>query len=374
MKHNWEYKRLKDLCKELFAGSDVPADNSKYFHDEYKYPIFTNGVEKEGLYGYCKTPRVTNDAITLSGRGTIGATFIRKSPFTPAIRLITIVPKESINVNFLNHFLRSRKFQSNGGTIPQLTVPMVKDLATPIPSSKEQARIVEELDAINGLIEKNREVLRNLDALAQSLFYHTFGDPISNPKGWQQKTLKDISLVKIGPFGSLLHKEDYISGGTPLINPIHMKNGYVKVDNDFTIDDAKKCLLSNYLLKTNDIVFGRRGDIGRCALITSKEDGYLCGTGSLFVRFSIDISPIFALWCFMQPGFTKYLTEKAKGATMLNINCGIVESVPLIVPPLALQEDFAAKIEAIEAQKAKVETAIAQLQTLLDSRMDYWFN
>lgn len=242
------------------------------------------------------------------------------------------------------------------------------------PSISLQKKIVAELDQINDLIAKNRELLSQLDSLAQSLFYDTFGNPISNNKGFNQKSLKEISVVKIGPFGSLLHKEDYISNGTPLVNPIHMQNGYVKIDNNFTIDDDKKQVLSNYLLKTNDIVFGRRGDIGRCALITSDEDGYLCGTGSLFVRFSIPINSLFALWCFKQPSITKLLIEKAKGATMLNINCGIVESIPLILPPLSLQEDFAAKVEAIEAQKAKVEAEIAELQTLLEARMDYWFN
>ncbi len=76
----------------------------------------------------------------------------------------------------------------------------------------------------------------------------------------------------------------------------------------------------------------------------------------------------------MQPSVKKFLIDKAKGATMLNINCGIVESIPLILPPLELQEKFAERIEQIEAQKKVVESTIAELQTLLDSRMDYWFN
>lgn len=248
--------------------------------------------------------------------------------------------------------------------------------ATPFsfPSLADQKQAIAELNKINETIEDCRELLRNLDALAQSLFYDFFGDPVTNPKGFIQNKLKEVAIVKIGPFGSLLHKEDYINGGTPLVNPVHMLNGYVKIDKDFSIDDDKKELLSSYLLRTNDIVFGRRGDIGRCALITAEEDGFLCGTGSLFVRFYTQINSLFALWCFMQPSVKKFLIDKAKGATMLNINCGIVESIPLILPPLELQEKFAERIEQIEAQKKVVESTIAELQTLLDSRMDYWFN
>lgn len=287
-----------------------------------------------------------------------------------------ILAKEGVTNTYLCYLLQSLNLSKyvNGAAIPHIYFKDYKKEIVPVPPMEVQQQIVAELDKINELIEDCRELLRDLDALAQSLFYDYFGDPVTNPKGWERRLLKNVSIIKIGPFGSLLHKEDYISGGTPLINPVHMQNGYVKADNDFTIDDGKKESLSNYLLKTNDIVFGRRGDIGRCALITENEDGFLCGTGSLFVRFSISINSLFALWCLKQEEITKFLIEKAKGATMLNINCGIVESIPLILPPLPLQEKFAERIEQIEAQKKAVEETIAELQTLLDSRMDYWFN
>ena len=109
-----------------------------------------------------------------------------------------------------------------------------------------------------------------------------FGDPVSNPYGYDKVTLSDLADIKIGPFGSLLHKEDYIDGGHPLLNPSHIVDGKVSPDDKLTISDEKYEELSAYQLKTGDVVMGRRGEMGRCAVV--PEDGFLCGTGSMFIR------------------------------------------------------------------------------------------
>ena len=244
-----------------------------------------------------------------------------------------------------------------------LTMPI------PVPSLEEQEKIVSELDLLSGVIEKQKAQLEELDKLAQSIFYDMFGE-----KDWEKKKIKEIATVKIGPFGSSLHQHDYISGGTPLVNPTHMVNGKIVVDNNFTIDEDKKTELSAYLLKENDVVFGRRGDIGRCALVTKEEDGYLCGTGSLFVRFNIEIAPIYSLIQLSSNATRQYLIDNARGATMLNLNSNVIEGITIPLPPLSLQQEFAAKVEAIESMKAKVRQSLAETETLFNSRMDYYFN
>ena len=239
----------------------------------------------------------------------------------------------------------------------------------PVPPLAVQHQIVAELDLLSGSIEKQKAQLEELDKLSQSIFYDMF-----EGKEWDKKLIRNIAIVKIGPFGSALHKHDYISGGTPLVNPIHMVNGKIIADNEFTIDDNKKRELSAYLLKENDIVFGRRGDIGRCALVTKKEDGYICGTGSLFVRFNIEINPIYSLLQLSSNETKHYLMDNARGATMLNLNSGVVEGITIPLPPLSLQQEFAAKVEAIESMKAKVRQSLKEAETLFNSRMDYYFN
>ena len=267
-------------------------------------------------------------------------------------------------------FFQYNMLHSKGAKMPRGNKVDILKYIVPIPSLSEQQHIVEELDLLCSIIEKKKVQLNELDNLAQSLFYEMFGDNAD----CSTKKIKDIAIVKIGPFGSSLHKSDYVSGGTPLINPIHMSEGKILPDENFTITNEKKKELETYLLQTNDIIFGRRGDIGRCALVTRKENGYLCGTGSLFVRFQVNINPIYCI-NYLSTRFVKdYLVQNAKGATMLNLNSKIIENVPMLFPSLDLQNQFASKIEAIEHQKELIKQSIKEVETLFNSRMDYYFN
>ena len=261
----------------------------------------------------------------------------------------------------------------NGVNINNLKWSDLSNYSIPVPPLVTQSRIVSELDLLQSIIDKQQAQLKELDILAQSIFYDMFGDPVENEKGWEVKTIKEIASVKIGPFGSLLHTSDYITGGVPLVNPIHMRNGRIIPDESFTISEEKRNEMQPYLLKKGDVVFARRGEIGRCAIVSDKEDGYLCGTGSLFVRFKETISEMFVLYWTKSNSFVKDLVSKAKGATMLNINCNIVENLRLPIPPLSLQQSFANQIEAIEKQKAAISQSLAETQKLLDYTMDKYF-
>ena len=263
---------------------------------------------------------------------------------------------------------------SKGVTIKHLVKSSLLSIELPVPPLSTQLSIVSELDKINELIRLKKEQLKDYDNLAQSIFYKMFGDPVVNEKGWEVKKLGEVSMIKTGPFGSMLHKEDYITGGIPLINPMHIQNFKAVPDKDFTISKEKAAELCNYQLKINDVIFARRGDIGRCAVISDKEAGCLCGTGSLFVRFERKLSSVYTMYVVRTTSFIKELVSKAKGATMLNLNSSTMENLRFPIPPLPLQQLFAQRIELIEKQKAEIQTTITDLETLLASRMQYWFD
>ncbi len=261
-----------------------------------------------------------------------------------------------------------------GVTIKHLVKSSLMSIPIPVAPIENQLSIVAELDKINELMSLKKAQLSDLDILAQSIFYDMFGDPIENEKGWEVKKLGEMSSVKTGPFGSMLHKEDYISNGIPLVNPIHIKDYRVIADMDFTISDEKARELNAYILRKNDVIFARRGDIGRCAVISDKENGYLCGTGSLFVRFEQKVIPQYIMYIIRSSSFIKELISKAKGATMLNLNSTTIAALGIPLPPLSLQQEFAKRIELIEQQKAQISSTIKDLETLLASRMQYWFD
>ena len=244
-----------------------------------------------------------------------------------------------------------------------------KKLQIPLPPLDEQKRIAGILDAADALRAKRREALAQLDTLLQSTFLDMFGDPVTNPMGWEVRELKETkSRVQIGPFGSLLHKEDYIVGGVPLVNPMHIVSGQIHVGNEQTVSEQKAATLSNYRLQTGDVVMGRRGEMGRCAIVSDTEAGMLCGTGSLFLRPHPDeLSSLFLARTFSSESMKRLLEGLSQGVTMPNLNRTMIEGLKVGLPPLDLQHRFAAIVESVEQQKARQRAHLAELDTLFAS-------
>ena len=398
MKESWEMKKLGEVCdvlNGLWIGKKEPFVNicvirNTNFTKDCKLNLDNVAyIDAEAKQFATRKLKVGDIIIEKSGgseKQPVGRVVLFNvesgdysfSNFTSTLR---IKPNTELNPCYLHkclyaYYLRGETFklQSKTTGLHNLDMKGYLRLPIPIPSLAEQEKIVAELDCLSGIIEKKKQQLKEYDALAQSIFYEMFGDPVENEKGWEEKKIKDISVVKIGPFGSLLHTSDYVSGGTPLVNPVHMQNEIICPDNDFTVSEEKISELQNYILHEGDIIFARRGDIGRCALVRDIDDGFLCGTGSLFVRMTKPVNTIFFVKMMRSTTIIKHLNSLAKGATMLNINCKIIEDFPIILPPLSLQQKFASKIEAIEKQKALIKKSIEEVETLFNSRMDLYFN
>lgn len=144
--------------------------------------------------------------------------------------------------------------------------------------------------------------------------------------------------LKIGPFGSLLHKEDYIEGGHPLVNPSHIVDGRITIDPKLTVSDEKYEELSAYQLKVGDVVMGRRGEMGRCAVV--EEEGLLCGTGSLLIRPKGKVTADYIQKIISYPTFKKTIEDMAVGQTMPNLNVPIVSGFRIISPPIEVQNSY----------------------------------
>ncbi len=161
-KNNWKKEQLSDLSKEIFAGGDVDKKNmSKYRSEKFKIPIFTNGEKNQGLYGYTNYSRVNESSITISARGTIGYTQIRNEPYYPAVRLIVVIPNtQSINIDFLFLALQTLNFTDGGSSIPQLTVPKIKNYIIKFPSSiDEQKELVNKVQTIKNKVEEYKKII-----------------------------------------------------------------------------------------------------------------------------------------------------------------------------------------------------------------------
>ena len=144
----YDIKPLSEVS-EIMAGGDKPKDNSEIATEEYRYPVYANGVDNEGFQCFAKEYRVGKPAVTISARGTIGATFIRKPYFTPVVRLIAVIPNASVNVTYLKYAIDSIGISGTGTSQQQLTVPNIKKEAIPVPPIELQIefeQLVEQSD------------------------------------------------------------------------------------------------------------------------------------------------------------------------------------------------------------------------------------
>ena len=276
---------------------------------------------------------------------------------------------------YLAHFLRSAAFLAfatnvvAGAKMPRMVMSEFWSYPVPLPPLEEQHRIAAILDQAETLRTQRRTALALQGSLTQSLFLDMFGDPVANPKGWPTSPLADASNeIQIGPFGSLLHQEDYVPDGIPLINPMHIKDGKIAPGLDQGITQQKYDELPIYQLKAGDLVMGRRGEMGRCAIVTAEHGPLMCGTGSLYIRPNATTATATYLFHVLTSVSMKAkLEEFSLGATMPNLNKGIVAGLRVSLPPLPLQQTFATRIAAIEALKATHRRALAALDALFAS-------
>jgi type I restriction enzyme S subunit len=168
------------------------------------------------------------------------------------------------------------------------------------------------------------------------------------PKGWEWCRFADYAVeVATGPFGSMINKREYVTGGVPLINPSHMSKGKVIEDEQISVTSKKADELSSYVITEGDVVMARRGEMGRCAIVTNRESGWLCGTGSFVLKFTPDIDRNYVFTLFSARNTRKYLSSESVGATMTNLNHGILNKMPLMIPAIPEQHRIVSKVNEL---------------------------
>ena len=359
---------IKDICTK---GSS--ALKQKDLLENGDYPVYG----ASGIAGYLNEYHQDKEyiAVVKDGSG-IGRVSFQEPQSSVIGTMQYILPKEGYNIRYIGYCLQSLDLAGykQGAAIPHIYFRDYGERVVNVTDDKaEQQAIVSRLDAAFAKIDAVKANAEKQLNDAKALFQKELSKAMTPKEGWERKKLGEIAKIKIGPFGSLIHKRDYVVDGIPLVNPVHLENGRIKVNRNFTISKGKVCELLNYILKENDIVFARRGEIGRCAIVTAEEEGFVCGTGSMFIRTKISANCKFLLILFQSDKCQEYLVRNAIGATMLNINANILDNMHISLPPPSEQQAIVTHLDTLseklktveERQKAVMAECDAMKQALL---------
>ena len=371
-------KKLIDICDIQYGY----AFDSAYFTENSCYPPLAR--IRDVKRGYSETyysGGYSEEYILASGDllvGMDGEFNIARWKCDGALlnqRVCRLLAKKGTNEEYLRFammkVLKEIERRTAFVTVKHLSAKELNKLQLVVPDLSTQNKVAEILSRLEKIIGLRRQELKRLDDLIKARFVEMFGDPVSNPYGYDKIALSDLADIKIGPFGSLLHKEDYIDGGHPLLNPSHIVDGKVSPDDKLTISDEKYEELSAYQLKTGDVVMGRRGEMGRCAVV--PEDGFLCGTGSMLIRTKGEVTADYIQKIISFPSFKKTIEDMAVGQTMPNLNVPIVSGFQIIKPPMEVQDRYYAFAEQVNKSKVKVQKALDETRKLFDSLMQQYF-
>jgi type I restriction enzyme S subunit len=178
------------------------------------------------------------------------------------------------------------------------------------------------------------------------------------PEDWKVSRLGSHVAFKTGPFGSALHKSDYVDGGVPVVNPMQIVAGKIEPTHTMAITEQAARKLADFRLSAGNIVIGRRGEMGRCAFVGKEQEGWLCGTGSMIIRTTPSIDGRFLQRVLSSPTVIAAIENASVGTTMVNLNQGTLGNLVVALPPTKAEQEAIA--EALSDADALIE-AVAQL-------------
>lgn len=196
----------------------------------------------------------------------------------------------------------------------------------------------------------------------------------STPPLLLQQLADAVDTVSTGPFGSLLHKKDYVANAVPVLNPINIDDGRVTTDFSKCVTEEKAQELKAYRLKRGDILVGRRGDIGRCGVVGEEHEGALCGTGCFFVRCGSKVDADFLALQISSPAARERLLQASTGATMANLSNTSLKSLPIWIPSLYEQTRIVAVLDeafaGLTRARAHADANLQNARNLFTANVD----
>lgn len=384
MRKGWEYKRFDEVF-DLQMGKTPDRKNPEYFGGNNVWVSIRDLGDKEiaDSNEHITDLAVSNSNIRKVKRGTVIMSFkltvgkcgIAATDLYTNEAIMAFNTKESFDINssFLYYYLQCYHWVGSNKAVMGTTLnkATISKQYISIPPLSTQLAIVSELDKINELIRLKKEQLKDFDNLAQSLFYEMFGDPVENEKGWEVKKLGKVCSIGTGSTPNRKNKDFYENGTYPWVKSTEVCNLPIYSVEEYITEEALKnsnCTLypQNTILMA---MYGQGKTRGQIGLL--KIEACTNQAVAAIIPAKEVVDEIFLCQHLML--MYEHIRNMARGGNQANLNLSIVKSIQIFLPPLSLQHLFAQRIEQIEREKSEVQKSIQDLETLLASRMQYWF-
>lgn len=383
--NNWKKIKIEEVCSFI---NGYAFDSNKYVQNGIQVIRITNVQkgyisdtdkkfykEEKELERY----KLIEDDLLISLTGNVGRVGVIKSENLPAylnqrVSCVRIKNNNLLNKRFLFNFLNSDSFEktciknSKGIAQKNISTVWLREIKIPLPLMEEQKKIAARLDAVSDLLAKQKQLLAEQDTLIQSTFYDMFGEhQLSQQKG-QWNKISDVAVIAGGSTPKTQTPE-YWDGDLNWFTPAELENcsWYVySSQRKITKAGVKSCHLEEFPINT--VLLSSRAPIGKLAI---ARETFYCNQGFKNIICGETVNPIYLYHLLMYN--INYMKSLGKGATFKEISKKIVEDIKIPVPPLELQEKFAAIVKQIESEKSKIKSAIAETQTLFNALMAEYF-
>ena len=297
-------------------------------------------------------------------------------------RVCRLIPTDEVDSTYLFYFmpkaLKAIEDKTPFVTVKHLSAKELNKIVVPLPPIKEQKEISCTLQKLDDLISLRKKQLSKLDELVKSRFVELFGDPVTNPKGWDMPLIEDVvanekNALKAGPFGSSLKKEYYVSSGYKIYGQEQVISGD-HTFGDYYIDEERYRTLENCAVQAGDVLISLVGTYGKLLVMPEEFEPGIINPRLMKITFDKKkVNPYYFQHYFQSDSLRRALAENTHGGTMDILNLGIVRKLAMPLPPLALQNDFIAFVEQTDKSKFKIQKSLEKLETLKKALMQKYF-
>ena len=381
-----QYIRLGDIAS-VAAGQGAPQGAENY--TEYGTPFvkagnlveLISGTSEDAIQKVSEEVAV-NHKLKLFPKGTVlfaksGMSCMKGYVYTLSkdcyvVSHLACITPHSVESDYLKYYFEFHRPNQlvKDASYPSISLSDIAELPIAVFDQQKRQEIIRNLDTVSGLIEKKQQLLALMDVAVKSRFIELFGDQETNPYNLAVGKLSDVADIYLG----LTHTPTYVEQGRPFLSVRDISSGMIDFSNCHYITEEEFCSLPNGARpKVGDMLFCRVGTIGKPVIIpeNTPEFGTFVSVG--YLRKKANVNNYYLKSWMENNYFMRQVYDNVAGASQINLNTGWLKNFRILIPPIELQQQFAAFVEQTDKSKLAIQESLEKLETLKKALMQKYF-